>query len=75
MIARVLVRGGLLTLALTAAMATASVCRIMRSPSPSDSEAPRTDPSEYLVDLRQTVRRDPPSLIVRDQLHFNISLY
>ena len=32
MIARMLVRGGLLTLALTAAMATASgICRIMRS--------------------------------------------
>jgi hypothetical protein len=39
MIARMLVRGGLLTLALTAAMAAAnSICRIMRSPSASDSE-------------------------------------
>jgi len=40
MIARMLVRGGLLTLALTAAMATANtICRLMRSPSPSGSEA------------------------------------
>jgi hypothetical protein len=43
MIARMLVRGGLLTLALTAAMATANtICRIIRSPPPSDSEAQRT---------------------------------
>jgi hypothetical protein len=43
MIARMLVRGGLMTLALTAAMATVNtVCRIIRSTSASDSEAQRT---------------------------------
>jgi hypothetical protein len=42
-IARMLVRGGLLTLALTAAMATANaICRIMRSPSLPDAEPQRT---------------------------------
>ena len=43
MIARMLLRGGLLTLALTTATATAKViCRIMRSPSLSDTEPQRT---------------------------------
>ena len=41
-IARMLMRGGLLTLALTAVMATAKVvCRMMRSPLP-DAEPQRT---------------------------------
>jgi hypothetical protein len=41
-IARVLVRGGLLTLAFTSAIATAkAVCRIMRSPSLLDTEPQR----------------------------------
>jgi hypothetical protein len=41
-IARMLIRGGLLTLALTAGMATAkAVCRMMRSPLP-DAEPQRT---------------------------------
>jgi hypothetical protein len=43
MIARMLVRGGLLTLALTVAMATAnSICWSMRSPSSPNAEAKRT---------------------------------
>jgi hypothetical protein len=43
MIARMLVRGGLLTLALTAAMATANgICRFMRSPTLPDTEQRRT---------------------------------
>ena len=42
-IARMLIRGGLFTLALTAGMATAkAICRIMRSPSLSDAEPQRT---------------------------------
>jgi hypothetical protein len=42
-IARMLIRGGLLTLALTSAMATAkAICRIMRSPSLPDAEPQRT---------------------------------
>jgi len=43
-IARMLIRGGLLTLVLTAGMATAkAICRIMRLPSlPDDAEAQRT---------------------------------
>jgi hypothetical protein len=41
-IARMLIRGGLLTLVLTAGMATAkAICRIMRSPSPPDAEPQR----------------------------------
>jgi hypothetical protein len=43
MIARMLVRGGLLMLALTAAMATAKgICRIMRSPALSDAGPQQT---------------------------------
>ena len=42
-IARMLIRGGLFTLALTAGMATAkAICRIMRSPSLPDAEPQRT---------------------------------
>jgi hypothetical protein len=42
-IARMLIRGGLLTLALTAGMATAqAICRIMRLPSLPDAEPQRT---------------------------------
>jgi hypothetical protein len=42
MIARMLVRGGLLTLAMTAAMAAASgICRLMRSPTLPDTEQQR----------------------------------
>ena len=42
-IARMLIRGGLLTLALTAGMATAqAICRIMRSPSLPDAEPQST---------------------------------
>ena len=42
-IARMLIRGGLLALVLTAGMATAkAICRIMRSPSLPDTEPQRT---------------------------------
>ena len=42
-IARMLVRGGLLTLAFTSAIATATaICRIMRAPSLRDAEPQRT---------------------------------
>jgi hypothetical protein len=60
MIARMLVRGGLLTLAVTAAMATANtICRIMRSPSPSDSEAQGTRSEQ--VSGRSASNRRPRS--------------
>jgi hypothetical protein len=43
-IARMLIRGGLLTLVLTAGMATAkAICRIMRLPSLPDAEPQRSE--------------------------------
>ena len=74
-IAQMLVRGGLLTLVLTSAVATAkAICRIMRSPSLSDAGLSERDPSKYAVDLRGSpsgspVRRDPPSLVVRERAY------
>jgi hypothetical protein len=53
LIGRMLIRGGLLTLVLTAGMATAkAICRIMRLPSLPDPEAQRTRSKR--VGLRST---------------------
>ena len=62
-IARMLIRGGLFTLALTAGMATAkAICRIMRLPSLPDAEPQRMRPERVSSRSASKSRRrsNPP---------------
>ena len=68
-IARMLIRGGLLTLVLSAGMATAkAICRIMRSPALPDAESQGTRSER--VGSASPIPRDPPSLVVREPAYY-----
>ena len=73
-IARMLIRGGLLTLVLTAGMATAkAICRIMRSPALPDAESQGTRSERIGAPRNQNpvpIPRDPLSLVVRELAYY-----